>query len=656
MNEMASRILGNVTKAQEAMGPPPELIGMDIPAAEPDATRVADLDESEFESLGRVPTPMPAASSPWRKDFRPGVTSPDSWPSNLHFDSDDFLDMMWRHKIARPVNALPSMMNFGLSLMDLAKMLDSPSGREQAVEMVYTMAKGAKNFAVEHNVFDGPLTQEGQVFAMGMEEIVATALDKDRSVNDPFGAMLDLMDGAGFLIGGLGDTAALAGRSEKFVKLMRKVRETSRKGDIKEATMLYSRGMRKMREQAVTPERMDLLERRLMERLQALYGRKIADDTPGGEIESLDTRLARGDLVYSYDTPDLKPKYREFWHMPLEGDIPMPHASIEDGIALSIEVYGPDPTPDQIIKSIEVIRTSDPRWRGKKNPVPVGAENVIRNMPLDELRGIYNAARAHALELERVSPGALDRILNWYPEFGKNIRREVGEENFAEAAVVFGITSQQSPVEQNLMDTYWVMNEVRKYLETPGVGMEKMTKAGLRQHLLDAREEVTATHQVRQTLDKLTSDQRKKYAQGVINPTSLERNPQVTYTGGPVSIIQKEYKAFIDGDSIDRIVDFYTSGMFSGDTKTQTYVTTLLHLTQGSGEGFFPWTTMDQHMARIFKIFKEGKEGTTDIGVFDKAGYRAAQYMTAKLAREVGMSHEQMQALLWFYSKNVLAE
>ena len=81
MNGIASRVLGQITKKPDAMGPPPELIGQDIPAAAPDATRVVDLDQSDFESLGRVPTPMPAATSPWSRDFRPGVTS-----DHLHYD------------------------------------------------------------------------------------------------------------------------------------------------------------------------------------------------------------------------------------------------------------------------------------------------------------------------------------------------------------------------------------------------------------------------------------------------------------------------------------------------------------------------------------------------------------------------------------------
>ena len=652
MNGIASRVLGQITKKPDAMGPPPELIGQDIPAAAPDATRVVDLDQSDFESLGRVPTPMPAATSPWSRDFRPGVTS-----DHLHYDSNDFLDQVWRQKVARPMNAIPSALNIGLGLLDLSRMLDHPKGREQAVDFLWTMARGAQDYSQANDINDGPLTPDGQVFVMAMEDIVQSALDPDRAVDDPAGHILDIMDGAGAMIKGGTETAALAARSEKFVKLMQKSRALAKQGKIYEAARSLSAGMRPLRREALTKDRIQYLEDRLRARLEANHGIELTVPGKMSRTITVDERLARGDLLYTIETPEnIDPKtgkvmkgktlFREVWHQPMPGDLPMPHATIEDGLALACEVHGPDATPDQLINGIEIIRTSEPRtgpgtWRGKSDPVPVGAKRVLENMPIDDLRGLYAKAYAYALELEKVNPGQLDEIINWYPKFAKNIKEVVGEANFNEAAVVFGITSQQSPVEQNLMDTYFVMNEVRKFIEKGG----KPTKRGIEKHLIKAQRTVLEPFNVRHTIDKMSSYQRREYDIGGDRVQS-----------GPLSIIQKDYKPFIDEDAIKRVADFYASGFFKGNTKTQTYVATLLHMAQGGD--FFPWSTMDQHMARIWKLFKKsevtGKD--TDIGVFDAAGYRAAQYMTAKLAREQGMSVDQLQALLWFYSKNVMAE
>ena len=68
---------------------------------------------------------------------------------------------------------------------------------------------------------------------------------------------------------------------------------------------------------------------------------------------------------------------------------------------------------------------------------------------------------------------------------------------------------------------------------------------------------------------------------------------------GPLSVTRKEYKAFITKKDINKIADFYEDGVFKGNQKTQTYVGTLLHMMLGNGNGFFPWTTQDQHMMTV---------------------------------------------------------
>tara|TARA_R110002020_G_scaffold208685_5_gene414516 strand:- start:1428 stop:3905 length:2478 start_codon:yes stop_codon:yes gene_type:complete len=651
MNGVSSKILGPLSSGRDD-GQRPDLISEEVDWSS-DFRGPTLHKPTEHEPLGRIPVPMPASENPFHSDYKLGPSS-DGLP---HYDSQKFLEDVWDQKISRPMNMLADIPNLGIGLYDMIRMIDHPKGRETIVDGLWTMMKGWKNYNIDHDIHDGILTPDGQVYAMAMEDLVQHFLDPDRPINEPFTAILDLMDGTASLLKGGASTAVLLARTKAFNKIMTKSRRLAKQGKIAEATEAFTTAMTPLRKEALGPDKLEYLERRLLARLDALYGRPAdadpmhIDPAESARLiqQSMEERMALGADLYTYDTPDLKPKFREHWHAGLSGDIPQPHASLEDGLALAIEVYGPDPTSDEMLRAIEIIRTSDPKWRGAKDPTPAGVKNMLADMskggkqPMDNLRQIYASARAYALQMERVNPGSLDRTLNWYPEFASEIRKSVGEENFHEAAVLFGITSQQSPVEQNLTDTFWVMNEVRKYMAQPGVGPSGFKRADLVKWLVGAQADTPASQGVRHTIDKLTSYQKRKY--------------DLKGAEGPLSVTRKEYKAFITKKDINKIADFYEDGVFKGNQKTQTYVGTLLHMMLGNGNGFFPWTTQDQHMARLFNVFKKNKKGEiTDIGVFDDGQYRVAQYLTAKLARENGMSAEQMQALLWFYSKNVLAK
>ena len=50
---------------------------------------------------------------------------------------------------------------------------------------------------------------------------------------------------------------------------------------------------------------------------------------------------------------------------------------------------------------------------------------------------------------------------DWYDQFGNKFRDLVGDANLWEAAVIFGITSQQNAAEMNFADTLHVMSLAR---------------------------------------------------------------------------------------------------------------------------------------------------------------------------------------------------
>jgi len=204
--------------------------------------------------------------------------------------------------------------------------------------------------------------------------------------------------------------------------------------------------------------------------------------------------------------------------------------------------------------------------------------------------------------LKMVGPqlGPTSGELYWYNRYGLGIEDVVGTANMEEASVIFGITSQQQPPEQNLSDTYHIMRTARE-----------------------------------------------------INP--------VEDSEGFKKAVKKEKpngrKIFSNENQIDRIIRMYKEGIVStGALKTTTYG----RLTRDRAANVFsPYSVQDVHMARVFGHRQKKKKGKRIVDdakmpTSDQA-YQYAEYLTSKLAAENNITPDQMQAALWFYGKKYLS-
>jgi hypothetical protein len=224
---------------------------------------------------------------------------------------------------------------------------------------------------------------------------------------------------------------------------------------------------------------------------------------------------------------------------------------------------------------------------GKTRPDPRDTE--VKPTSMEELREM---ARFGLMNSED---------LRWYEQFGKGFVDIVGAPNLGEAAVVFGITSQQNSAEQNLADTLHIMRLARE-------------------------------------IDPVTK------------PEEFEN--AVRYKPRPDGQRLK-----ITGDQISRIIRMYNAGFAEAGLKTSTY----MQLIQDrSANRFNPFSVQDVHMARVFGFRRKERDPKTG-NLVDGSKipgdlqYRYAQFLTSKLAEEFGISPDRMQAALWFYAKTRLS-
>ena len=191
--------------------------------------------------------------------------------------------------------------------------------------------------------------------------------------------------------------------------------------------------------------------------------------------------------------------------------------------------------------------------------------------------------------------------LRWYEQFGRGFIDIVGAANLGEAAVIFGITSQQNSAEQNLADTLHIMRLAREF-------------------------------------------------NPVDNPAAFEN--AVRNLPRP-----KGQRLKITGDQINRIIAMYQRGFAEAGLKTSTY----MQLIQDrAANRFNPFTVQDVHMARVFgfrRKERDPKSGNLVDGakIPGDLQYRYAQFLTSKLAEEFGVTPDRMQAALWFYAKTNLS-
>jgi len=250
------------------------------------------------------------------------------------------------------------------------------------------------------------------------------------------------------------------------------------------------------------------------------------------------------------------------------------------------------------------------------------AFNYVDDVPMDyeRLVNILNKAKGQTH----------GNNIDWYKEWGEEVRKEIGEANLHEFGGVFGIMSPQNPPEDNLSEAYMVMRLARKWWngtvfdETGFRG--DLARGAARPRfptVLHERAKVDDAHRLVQKLD----------------------DKQV-----------KDIK--ITGPQITALVNWYKKGLFKGNLKTTTFGLNVIE--RGMGRKFFPFTVNDVHIARLFGYGKwetkvKGKPREFKHYFVNDDQYRMAQYLIARAARDTGMDPDQAQAMLWYYAKNKLA-
>ena len=210
-------------------------------------------------------------------------------------------------------------------------------------------------------------------------------------------------------------------------------------------------------------------------------------------------------------------------------------------------------------------------------------------------------------------------FVNWYRQFGAYFFELGGEQMVNEAAFVFGVTSAQNSVENNIADTLHLMRLVREHRRDG----KPWTKAALMKTLFP----------VRGPKDKGDTRRTKWTSNKTARPLAGE-------------------------NQIKRIVDFYIDGVVkaSGTPKTLFYSASIA---AGARNNFNPFSVQDRHQAAMYGFFRGSFNGSNGKFNYDKVisselGYRYAAYLTGRLSMESGiapMSVSQVQAAQWFFTK-----
>ena len=198
--------------------------------------------------------------------------------------------------------------------------------------------------------------------------------------------------------------------------------------------------------------------------------------------------------------------------------------------------------------------------------------------------------------------------MRWYQDFGEGLADLVGQANLQEAAIIFGITSQQNSVEQNLSDTLHVMAIARQ-------------------------------------IDPVT--QWNEFGAALLGPNAIKKKDGT--------------KLKVTGRQVEMIIKAYTTGTFKTTAGMGLKVSTYMNTVRVAGlNEFTPYTVQDVHMARLFGFNYrdiDKKSGTErDAASFRRSNQiRYAMWLTTALAEQFGVQPREMQAALWFWSRKNLS-
>lgn len=228
---------------------------------------------------------------------------------------------------------------------------------------------------------------------------------------------------------------------------------------------------------------------------------------------------------------------------------------------------------------------------------------------LNRFRKPVDYATIKAMTIEAMKAG----YHNWYREFGEFFHGIGGPDLVNEAAMVFGVTSSQSPVEQNISDTLHIMLLARQYKESG------------------------QPWNVKSFVDWAMSQPKRS------NPNTL--------TG--------KLGMFVSGKQMTQIAKFYIDGTPAdgkGAIKTRTYSG---QIAEAAFNNFYPWSVQDRHQAALYGFLSGSFGEMNGKFTYDKVfpndpDYRYAQYLTMRLSMEpelLGNTPSMIQAGQWFHTK-----
>lgn len=228
---------------------------------------------------------------------------------------------------------------------------------------------------------------------------------------------------------------------------------------------------------------------------------------------------------------------------------------------------------------------------------------------LNRFRKPVDYAKIKAMTIEAMKAG----YHNWYREFGEFFYGIGGPDLVNEAAMVFGVTSSQSPVEQNISDTLHIMLLARQYRESG------------------------QPWNVKSFVDWAMSQPKRS------NPNTLKGTLGMFVSGKQMTQIAKFY---IDGTPADG----------KGAIKTRTYSG---QIAEAAYNNFYPWSVQDRHQAALYGFLSGSFNEVNGKFTYDKvfpldSDYRYAQYLTMRLSMEpelLGNTPSMIQAGQWFHTK-----
>lgn len=229
---------------------------------------------------------------------------------------------------------------------------------------------------------------------------------------------------------------------------------------------------------------------------------------------------------------------------------------------------------------------------------------------------------------------------NWYRDFGKFFRRLGGDKSVNEAAMIFGVTSAQSAVENNIADTLHIMRLAREHFRDGKPRTVEALMESFAPLILDSKG------------NKTYKDEQDR-EDGKPQRTAMERRTRFTADGTA--------KMFVSGPQLEVIAEFYINGMpeFGGAIKIRTYAG---QIAEAAFNRYYPFSVQDRHQAAMYGFFKgtfNKKNGKFSYDKVFRSGdnaleFRYASYLTQRLSMEPelrGLTPSQIQALQWFHTK-----